>query len=271
MAITQLRTYNEAATYFSKGRDKVKGRPLASWGRLMQNGDTFEVRVGKDVLGRFTPDNKFTFELDVTGIRRWSCTIVSSMRRALPFDIIRVGTGRYRVQHDKHLDMQKFSWGEYPDYKKFKSTAPEYFEGIAFSLTTGECMNRKVDLLDTVNADARKVWLSALRKFKRGIKVRAKLGALDKYIVEANNGDRYNRARPDWDNAMWIELLANAIQNHDFSEQLLRGMVNTAHAKSWRSAITSQSVLEAVDSVCNSYSIQLRRHFGVFEGEGNVV
>lgn len=270
MAITQLRTYNEAQTYFYKGRDKEKGRPLASWGRLKKNGDNYEVCIGSDTLGVFTPDNKFEFKLTTSGVRRWSATIVSSMRRALPFDIIRVGMGRYRINHDKNLVMQQRSYGTYPDYHQFKTAAPEYFEGIAFDLSNGMCLNRKQDLLDTVNVDTRKLWLGALRKFKRGMKLRAKLGAFDKYIAEVT-ANRNKRERPDWDNAEWIKLLTNAIRDHDFSEQLLKGMVQTAHTKSWRANVTPQSVLEAVDSTCNSYSVQLRREFGVFEeGEGNV-
>lgn len=267
MAITQIRTYNEAQTYFSKARKPNEGRPVASWGRMFKVNDTYEVRLGKDVLGRFTPDNKFTFAMTSAGIRRWSATIVSSLRRALPFDIIRVGTGRYRINHDKMIRMKSYSYGDYPDYKQFKGTAPEYFEGIAFNLDDGECINRRADMLDTVNVDARKVWLGALRKFKRGFKVRAKLGALDSFIAEVNNGDRYNRQRPNWDDAIWQTKLAESIRDHDFSGELIRGMVQTAHTKSWRATVTPQSVLEAVDSVCNSYSIQLRRHFGVFEGE----
>ena len=264
MAITQICTYNEAATYFAKGRSKDKGRPLASWGRVFQVGDTYEVRIGKDVLGVFTPDNKFEFKLTSAGVRRWSATIVSSLRRALPFDSIRVGTGRYRIPHEKHLSMKSYPWGEYPDWQKVKASAPEYFEGIAFNLTDGSCLNRRADLLDTVNVDARKLWLGALRKFKRGIKVRAKLGAFDKYIAEVT-ADRNNRQRPDWDSPEWQKSLADAIRDHDFSEQLLRGMVQTAHTKTWRATVTPKSVLEAVDSVCNAYSIPLRRHFGVFE------
>lgn len=267
MAITLIKSYKDAETYFSKSRSKDKGRPVASWGRMHKVGDNYEVHIGKDIIGKYTPDNKFVFDMDVSTITRWSTTLVGAMHRALPFNLLRVSTGRYRIEHEGKIPMKQYSWGEYPDWKQIKGKSPEFFGGITFDLATGDCLNRQRDLLDTVDTDARKEWLTCLRKFKRGMKVRAKMGVFDSFITEVT-ANRNNRQRPDWNSTEWQSKLANSIKTGDFSPELLRGMVQTAHTKSWRSEVTPKSVVEAVDSVCNTYSIQLRRSFGVFnQGE----
>ena len=270
-----LRTYDDFHAHFMTARDKNKGKPLKSWARIYKNGSTLEFYFGDRSglkFGELTPDNIFTFTETAHTVRQIAAvTFSSSLYKAVPFMWQRVGTARYRVNHTSTIPEDKdrgfVVWGY------MRNGAPEYFQGIQFNMLTGECINQQPDFNATVNGDRRKVWLSALRKFKYGIKARTRIGAFDNLIQTQKNLPRSNQSVPDWSDPTWLELLYNSIKTNDFPMELLNGI--TAHAvhNRWyyhRGNIKAADILVSVDEVCNTHSIDLRKKFGVFDEVSNL-
>jgi len=116
--------------------------------------------------------------------------------------------------------------------------------------------------------DRRREWLRALRRFKYGIKVRAKLGVFDTYCEQVA-AERKGVARwdaPHWAHDEWVTLLYTCIKNDEYPPALLLGFVKTAEVTFYtpRKQPTVHKVLDAVDEVCRTQSKKLRQKFGVF-------
>lgn len=114
----------------------------------------------------------------------------------------------------------------------------------------------------------RKHWLRSLRRFKYGIKVRAKLGVL-RTICEQVAAERKGKQRwdaPQWDHDRWVTLLYTCIKDNEFPPELLAGFVKTADVTFMNphKLPTVEGTIDAVNSVCRDQSKALRRKFGVF-------
>jgi nitrite reductase/ring-hydroxylating ferredoxin subunit len=149
-----------------------------------------------------------------------------------------------------------------------KAEGIEVFNGIKFNLDTGECMNAKPTTDAQVVPAKRTEWLRALRVFKRGLKVRAKLGVLDTICQDVIQErtltkTRYDWVQPDWSNEKWIDLLFDSIKNNQHPTELLQGFAQSVRTYHY-TTINKETTLQAADSVCAELSVQLRRKFGVF-------
>lgn len=118
-----------------------------------------------------------------------------------------------------------------------------------------------------IDEDKRREWLRALRRFKYGIKVRAKLGVLQT-ICEQVAAERKGKQRwdqPAWKHDKWLTLLYTSIKDNAFPPELLIGFVKTAEVTFM--AVNQQptvvSTLNAVDKICKQHSRALRIKFGV--------
>lgn len=270
-----LRTYNDFHSHFMTARNKDKGKPLKSWARIYKNGDTLEFYFGDRTglkFGELTPDNIFTFTESPHVIRRVAAvTFSSSLYKAVPFMWQRVGTARYRVNHTSTIPEDKDRG--YMVWSFMRQDAPEYFQGMQFNMLTGECTNSRPDFNAVVNPDKRRVWLSALRKFKFGIKARTRIGAFDPLIQSQKNLPRSGKSVPDWSDPMWLGLLYTSIKDNDFPMELLNGIAAHAVHDRWyyhRGNIKAADILSAIDEVCNTHSIDLRKRFGVFDEVSNM-
>ena len=119
-----------------------------------------------------------------------------------------------------------------------------------------------------INEAKRKFWLRSLRRFKYGIKVRAKLGVLQT-ICEQVAAERKGKQKwdaPQWGHDRWVTLLYTCIKNNEFPPELLEGFVKTAEVTFMNShkPPTIAGTLVAVDKVCKAQSKALRQKFGVF-------
>lgn len=268
---SELRTYDDAARYFSKARQPDKGRPLKSWARLFKVGDNYVVRIEATDVAVFTPDNKLTMVLGMDDLSCYAQTLSSSMHRAIPIAVLRVGKGRYRVQHTKAIDDIRNKGGSPASAWAILRTSPELFTGMTFDLATGQALNARKDLKDCVIPDKRLEWVRKLRKFKQGIKVRAKLGVFDTLAKEVHAermaaGGPSAWRRPDWSDALWVDALYNAIKDEQFPMELMRGFVASASISWWRPTTpTTQDVLKESENILNNLSINLRTRFGVFD------
>lgn len=119
-----------------------------------------------------------------------------------------------------------------------------------------------------VDDEKRREWLRALRRFKYGIKVRAKLGVL-KTICEQVAAERKGKQQwdaPQWEHERWVTFLYTCIKNNEFPPELLTGFVKTAEVTflNPRKQPTVEGTIDAVNIVCKQQSKRLRQKFGVF-------
>ena len=119
-----------------------------------------------------------------------------------------------------------------------------------------------------IDEDKRREWLRALRRFKYGIKVRAKLGVLqticEQVAVERKGKQVWDA--PQWEHDRWVTLLYTCIKDNTFPPELLVGFVKTAEVTfmSPRKQPTVEGAVDAVNEVCRAQSKALRCKFGVF-------
>lgn len=265
-----LRTYDDFHAHFMTARHKDKGKPLKSWARIYKNGSTLEFCFGDRnglKFGELTPDNIFTFTESPHKVRATAAvTFSSSLYKAIPFMWQRVGVARYRINHTSTIPEDKERG--YMVWSYMRSEAPEYFQGMQFNMLTGECINRRPDFNASVNHEKRKTWLSSLRRFKYGIKARTRIGAFDPIIQAQKNLPRNNNSVPDWSAPEWQDLLYTSIRDNQFPMELLNGFAAHAVHDRWyyhRGNIKPADVLSAIDDVCKTHSIDMRKRFGVFD------
>lgn len=265
-----IKNYGDAAKLFATARNKEKGKPVMfmSWARLYKDGNDYTVCYLSRVLFRITPDSMLVWECTPDELRRCAATVVSALYRVVPFDIIRVGMGRYRIGHFMHIIPVAGTRRDWIDRDLLKQQ-PELFSGLSFSMLTGECNNRQPDLMTTVNPAARKQWLSTLRQYKRGLKVRQKIGALDAFAAAATAQKQQRKyAKPDWSQDSWKDRLFECIRDQKYPEDLLTGVAQSVRVYYYQNTVNPQDILTQFDTLCNQYSIDLRRRFGVFTGQG---
>jgi len=111
-------------------------------------------------------------------------------------------------------------------------------------------------------------WLRALRQFKYGVRVRAKLGVLDTICRQVAVQRRGTQAwdAPQWEHDRWITLLYTCIRDAQFPDELLIGFAKTAEVTFLATSKqpTTANLIAAVDTVCKRLSVELRTKFGVF-------
>jgi len=262
----ELKNYNEVAVYYKGCRNPLKGKPFRSWGRIfLEHDGSFRFSLDNKDIGVLTPDNVFTFTMDNKTARSCSVTLSQSLYRALPFMWNRMSKGRYRVIHTdkcrKHETQP--SW---LDWQHVKKESPEYFEGIQFNLLTGECLNRRPDVLTRIDADKRISWLRSLRKFKNTIKTMAKLGAFDKAVAKGRSVNLNTIKIPDWAEEEALNKLYEGIRDNKCDTELMEALaLYGIYTTYWLKDRTPyQIILTSIESICTSHSIDLRRKFGVF-------
>jgi hypothetical protein len=288
----KFRYYRDCEKHFANVRTPSKGKPLKGWCRLFKEGEDFVVRLQRWSDGleyfRISPENTLTFSLPSEQIHRHAHTLVNSTGRVIPIDLVRWKKGIYRVCHerefmDHHPESESPVGRSYPAWNRdawrwFKSDAPQYFAGMQFDLNTGTCINPQPDQSVEVIPEQRKIWLRQLKRYKHGLKARAKVGALTVFIDEENTwrGDKNrhwqerNERKPDWSDPVQRSVLVQSMKGENYSEQILRAFVAAVPGHRLfnylpgHQRITQQDVLETVDRVFTAESESLRREYGVF-------
>ena len=162
------------------------------------------------------------------------------------------------------------------EYNKVMYSSPSYFKGLQFNLLTGECLNQRPDDKFIEIPEKRKEWRKLLTAFKKGLKARAKVHALDGIVKEIETDrqtkGQYGYERPDWSSDEWQDLLETCIRKTDYPKQLLKGFCQSSMIGGYyntASTPTPKEIQQTVDNVMNDLSIPMRRRFGVFEQEGH--
>lgn len=258
--------YKDIHDAFANCRDKIKGKPLAKWGRITKDGDAYVISCHGMKFLRVTPDNVAEFLITPQEGANISVTLSGSMNYTLPFMWYRVGTCRYRVVHQiEYMAMR--NQGRDGLWARLTKETPELFKGIKFSLVTGECLNRRPDLLSLVNKDRRAVWLKKIRTFKRGMRVRIKMGVFDSVFdnMIKENVDFHRLQRVDWSEDKWLDELYKAIDTEQYPTELIRLLVIESTPR-WRPIKpTADQHFATLDAIFNRTSVSLRSRFGVFD------
>lgn len=267
---TDKLSYQEVAEWFTKARNPENGRPVQSWARMFRVGENYELRFGDVIVGVFTPDNKFTFRLTSQQARNCSVTLSQALQRAIPFLWVRKGMGRYVVKPTPQYGAVKeknptiYPWNYFS-----KAEGYEVFDGLCFDLNTYKPINARPHFTkQEVNKDNKLEWLRALRNFKTAVKVRARMGVLESLIQQVDNErkgqSRYDWEQPDWNTDKWQDVLYTSIKNSECSTELLKGFIKSVRRGYYHQTTNVNEVINEVDKICTTYSIDLRRRFGVF-------
>jgi hypothetical protein len=268
---TDKLSYEQVAEWYTKARNPEAGRPVQSWARMFKVGDNYELRYGSSVVGVFSPDNKFTFKLTSQEARRSSITLSQALQRAIPFLWVRKATGRYVVKPTPQYEDYKkaknepYAWHYFKDVEGY-----ELFDGLQFDLNTYEPVNAKPSLKDTeVDQENKLTWLRQLRKFKSAIKVRARMGVLESLIQQVDKErvgvSRYDWEQPDWNSEAWQDMLYTSLRDGECPTDLLKGIIKSVSRGYYQTTITVKEVVAEADRLCSTYSLDLRRKFGVYK------
>ena len=116
-----------------------------------------------------------------------------------------------------------------------------------------------------------------LKRFKRGLKARAKVGALQQHAkrvydrhaeLERKGQHRWQWQMPNWKSKKYYAMLKEAMQSNEFSYEFLEAFVESATPNTYGNTIaTDAHILQHVDTLMNELSYQLRKDFGVFVTE----
>lgn len=269
--MVRLRTYNDAKKYWQTCRFPEKGKPISSHTRLfMDNNRNCYAEIHGVKTFTITPDNKIIFHLTPEKGRQISNTLSAALHNLVPFYWFRLGKGRYGIT-------RKEGWRDRRDHVRasnpgiagitmIKQLTDEVFDGVAFSLEDGKCINPRLPVIPSVNTQARLVWLRKLRTFKRAVKVRHRLGAFDSLVPSIVNDVTFYNS--DFEKKTFL-MVRDAIDSGNFPIDIVRMVYLIGNRYQWtRRNVDSEKIAGEMNSYLNDNSYQLRQHFGVF-GEIN--
>ena len=282
-----IEDYAECERRFSTARHPEKGKPIRQWCRLYKNQDVYELRYvawrgeNVDVIAEFHPDGRIVLPSDSLTWQAMHASLSSALHGAIPIVTQRIGKARYRIGHTTFLDNNVeeqdplaggTNWSNDWWYS-FKKNGTEYFAGMTFN-NDGVCINPQYSTTGEIDTKKRKTWLRLLRRFKRGLKARAKVGALqqhakriyDKHVeLERKGQHRWQWQLPNFQSKKYYAMLKEAMQSNEFTPEFLEAFVESATPNTYGNQIaTDAHILRHVDTLMNDLSYQLRKDFGVF-------
>lgn len=259
-------SWKDCYWWFAKARTPEKGRPIKQGWRMFRGDDNeFFITAHSYRVCTFNPDNTVTFDLTAQSHACICHTLSSTLSTVIPYMICRVGTGRYVVNHvGVVVNVPSGSrW-----YTAFTKQAHDLFTGITFDNKSMTCINPQPKASrETENVEKRRVWLQTLRRFKRGIAVRAKLGIFTA-INEAMKKEQFGSTTlmMDINSDSFVEFLYRCMRDDVYPDELLRSLCFHRYA-TWRPSGVGADKLavQLASSNIQGLSFRLRRHFGVWE------
>jgi len=265
-----ISSYKGAENMYRGCRSPKAGKPLPGSWRLFKNKNTFTIclplgwREGRTYLpvATVTPSNTLTMLLSRDELLRHSNTIVLILGGLTPIACQRFGTGKYRIG-------KGYGHGNW----LHSDTSQQYYKGIKFDLMSGVCLNPEPDESVEPVPEKRREWLRDLKRFKYGLKTRAKVGALTMHIQEANTIRTENNKLPwherkrlaiDWEDGEWCKKLVRCMKSEKYPPEILMAFVQSVEQSWQHHDITQEQVLVAVNKTFTRHSEVLRREYGVF-------
>jgi hypothetical protein len=283
MKPVNLTSYSDFTDLFKTCRSISKGKPLPGGWRMYQRNNLYTVHWAatygsnsgsqSDATKIFEVDkhNRITFTISQQQLLHHSHSLVTVLYKIVPFVLQRKRKDFYQIGKRR---VEKSGWRE---WITTEGDTPEYFTGIQFDLTTQTCLNPRPDLLDTVIPKVRKQWLRDVKRFKKGLKARAKVGALQGYIDEVvaaratqpSGGWRHNfdNNLPTWSDPRTTQQVIDCMRTEQYPPDLLKLLVQTTYLGWGSGEITNSMILENVDRVFNTHSIHYRKAYGVFDAQ----
>jgi len=299
---TSIRLYREGDSYMLKIRDYGAESDWAlakTGGRYSYGSRGFTYAP----LAIFHPSNTLEFVLSEETFWRESNSLTVVLDRITPIGALRFRKGVYKLgyvgdtykfnkelweelsagqRNMPHNAQQMISkqdnaglWREYYEkrrelWKGVRARGAIYKEGLIFDLDTGTYMGGKIDYRNRIIPEKRKEWLRMLRKFKRGIKMRIRIGTLDSLLKDIKDDtSNHNRGclAPNWNSMEQLDMLEVAIRNEEFPVKLLDNLVRSTIGYAYRLSFTiePQHVMREFDKIMRNTSISLRQRLGVFE------
>lgn len=282
-----IKDYLSTAELFAKCRKPEKGKPIRTFMRLFKLDDgTFVFRMTYDNVDvcTLTPDNVLTFVITKEDARKVANTLAIGMERVVPFRWYRKSTGRWKIvpmpfyYHSSEFDNQHHWTSMWETHQKYlNSESEEFFCGLQFNMETGIPINPLPDIEETLVLEKRRMWHNAIRKWKRAVRVRGKIGALDKLIKEeyatktTHNRVHFDILRFNTDDQ--LDILYKCIKNNEHPTELLRLFVQGAvrdrgyYYYGGSNTCDAKEVLAHMDTILNNHSLDLRKLYGVFGEE----
>lgn len=282
-----LYNWDDCNRKFATCRTPAKGKPIRSWCRLFKVGRVYQLRYAyyngtSDAIAEFHPDDSIVLPSDSLAWQRMHSSLAMALHNTIPIVTERMGKGRYRIAHTGFLDnsLPEGKRGYHMQYRDwwnaFKTHGSEYFTGMTFD-RNGMCVNKRYATSGEIDTEKRRVWLRMLKRFKRGLKARAKIGALQQHakrIYEeheelARKGQsRWQWQLPSFQSGKYYRMLKHALETNEFSPEFLDAFVRSATPNTYGNTIATDAIiLQHVDTVMNELSYHLRKEFGVFISE----
>ena len=243
-------SYTKLDEFFCKGRKLDSGRKINVVFRVKKNtvSDGYIIEACGKPFMAFSPDNKVTFVLPVNQIRNYAQSIVSTLSRHFPFVLQRVGVGRYKVAYSR----DRYSATNFVDYSL----------GVAFDLDINEWSNVQAPPKERMIPEVRTQWLRDVKTWKNGIKTRHKMG------VFTGIKDKLTKEQLHY-NVMYGEefckRVTHAIRTNTFDHDLMEHFVKRTIRWAFRADhITSEYILDEIQSYLKTHSYDLRCEYGVF-------
>jgi hypothetical protein len=108
-------------------------------------------------------------------------------------------------------------------------------------------------------------WIKSLRRFRTGVRVLHRLGALDQVCAEAEQlrTERVGRVCPVWSDPYWLTLLSTCIYEGRYAQELLRGFALSASVTvdSGLRRPTPAAVVYAINAVLKNNRRLLKESF----------
>ena len=313
-----INSYADAVDFMSRARNVEKGRPFRNWGRIRYGAGesiTIENAWHSATICTLYPNNVIEFNLDNDGgISSMATTLVGSFEYAMPFRFIRVKTNKYRVGHSSdnagylnrvkgitqekndaiekkraemiangadHWELPYTTTEQWEAWRLFKREGQEYFNGVQFDMHTGKCLNPRPDREAMIDEEKKKTWSKAIRKFRRGIRIRVKTKVFEQFNDDAvkrqqhiNSLDWSDRHKEliDLRNKDNVNFITECIKENKFPSKLLSLLMNAVYDNDWylRDRLPDNEIGKKLDTRLDSLSFLLRENWGVFTGEWNV-
>lgn len=262
--------WSECRQWFAHARSPDRGRPIKTGWRMFKGEDNaflgednaFFITAHSYRVCTFNSDDTVTFDITDQTLPNICHTISSTLSSVVPYLICRVGTGRYVVNHVGALVMPLNGerW-----YTAFTKQAYDLFPGVTFDNKSMACINpRPKATKETEHTENRRIWLHTLRRFKRGLAVRGKLGVFTA-IHTAMAAEKFPALRVDTLSDSFVEFLYNCMRNDEYPDEVLRGLGFTRYGL-WRpTGNLDKLAVEQASSTLSSLSFRLRQRFGVWD------
>jgi hypothetical protein len=273
LANVNLDCYAACEELFATARNKKKGKPVRSFATLKKRDDIYELWFRGSLVIEYHPGDKVVFPSALNHIRHEIHTITSSLDTATPFHMMRVGKNKYRIWHrDQPGVWRRRDYGTtHPDWAFVRKHTQEYYPGVSFDLQTGKCLNPRRDASARIVPEKRRDWLRAIKSFKKGVRVRLKLGAFEARFNElttaaaAATGISRNRFGLAGDD---LDYLFDDICEGRFTQRTLDMLTSYYIRSVWFSGLATfkdDRFEQTIDGLLNNCSIDFRTKFGVFD------